>query len=310
MLVEIFRQPHETLYSKSRIAAICIISILFALFRNNAVYALLLFVPIFLFALRKYWKKLVPMVLLCVFVIYAINWCAFSVFNIIKPNIAEAMSVPLQQIARTVTTHKEKLTQRELDELSRYFLVEELPNLYNPRISDPIKWRGFKISEFQKDAAGFVKIWAQLGLKYPQTYISSFFCNSYGYWHPDVDCGILSTEIYLIDDIQVRHVNLFPVLKLLDEKIIGFLVRKAAVLSMISSIGFMIWLIIFSAGVIINKRVKNIIIPMLLPGFVWFTTLASPVFAEYRYVYGVILCAPIIFVLSVLETAVRQKTQM
>jgi hypothetical protein len=302
MLVEIFRQPHETLYSKFRIAAICIVSILFALFRNNAVYALLLFVPIFLFALRKYWKRLVPMVLVCAFVIYAINWCAFSVFNMQKPNIAEAMSVPLQQIARTVATHREKLSQRKLDELSRYFLVGELPNLYNPRLSDPIKSQGFRILEFRKDAVGFVKIWAQLGFKYPQTYISSFLCNSYGYWYPDVYYWVYSTDVYLVADIQVRPANLFPGLKRLAQHIIALLVHEAPVLSMLSSIGFMVWLIILSAGVIISKRIKNIIVPMLLPGFVWFTTLASPVFAEYRYVYGVILCAPIIFVLSVLET--------
>jgi hypothetical protein len=302
MLVEIFRRPHEMLYSKYRIAAICTVSILFALFRNNAVYALVLFAPFFLFAMRKHWKRLVPMVLACAVVISVFNWCAFSVFNMRKPDAVEAMSVPLQQIARTVTAHREKLTQRELDELSRYFFVEELPGLYNPRLSNPVKWEGFKASEFQRDAAGFVKIWAQLGLKYPQTYISSFLCNSYGYWYPDVDYWIYGTDAYPVDHIQVRSANLFPGLKLLAQNMIGFLVRRAAILSMISSIGFMVWLIILSAGVIISKRVKNIIVPMLLPGFVWFTTLASPVFAEYRYVYGVILCAPVIFVLSVLET--------
>jgi hypothetical protein len=310
MLVEIFRRPHEMLYSKYRIAAICIVSILFALFRNNAVYALVLFVPFFLFALQKYWKRLVPMVLVCAFAIYVFNWCAFSVFNIRKPDVVEAMSVPLQQIARTVTAHKEKLTQRELDELSRYFLVEELPKLYNPRLSNPVKWEGFKAYEFQRDATGFVKIWAQLGLKYTQTYISSFLYNSYGYWYPDVDYWIYGTDVYLVDHIQLRSANLFPGLKLFAQNVIGVLVRKAPVLSMLSSIGFMVWLIILSAGVIIGKRVKNIIVPMLLPGFVWFTTLASPVFAEYRYVYGVILCAPVIFVLSILETDIRQNTQI
>ena len=39
--------------------------------------------------------------------------------------------------------------------------------------------------------------------------------------------------------------------------------------------------------------------PMMLLLGVWLTTLLSPVFAEYRYVYGLILCAPFFLILSV-----------
>jgi len=311
LLAEVCRRPEEMLYSRPRVMAICLVAILFVLFRNNAVYAALLFLPIFLFTMRRHWKRLVPMVLCSALLIGKAYWCAYSVLNVRRANIAEAMSVPLQQIARTVRNHGDELTRKELDALSPYFQTfEELPQKYNPKVSDPIR-RLFNVSAFKNDKAGFVKIWFHLGLKYPKAYISSFLCNSYGYWYPDVDYWIYADGIAVLRDssLQLRPARLFPDFEEFAKKAIDSFVRKIPVISMLSSIGFMVWVIILSVGIIVNKSQKDILAPILLPGCVWFTTLASPVFAEYRYVYGVILCAPVIFVLSILENNQGSQNQ-
>lgn len=299
IITEVIRQPKTILENNLYLIIIYLVTVLFILFRNNAVYAIILFLPFFLFKMRKYWKRIVPLVLACGITVFAFNWCAYNIFNVKEPSVTEALSIPLQQIARTVTEHNYELLVEEIDVLSRYFNIDELPLLYNPRLSDPVKWSGFYVNSFHEDTSGFFKIWLELGLKYPMTYISSFLMNSYGYWYPGVDYWVYSIGVvdYSNSFLQINSADKFPKIGRTVASLIR-IVHKVPVLSMISSIGFMVWLIIISIGIAIGKSSKDIIIPILLPGFIWLTTLASPVFAEYRYVYSIMLCAPLIFILS------------
>jgi len=301
LIVEIFRRAETILFSKLWVSIICFVSVLFCLFLKNGVYVLVLFLPFFIVSMRKYWKKVIPIVVICAVTISAFDWCAYSVLSVKKSNISEAMSVPLQQIARTVQKHGNELSQSETEALQRYFYVERLPELYNPLLSDPVKGRGFKQDAFLDDVSGFIKIWAKLGLKYPEAFISSFLCNSYGYWYPDVNYWVVFFSVRDDAVIQVKRESFFPSIEALAKKAIETIIEYVPVLSMLSSIGFVVWLIIFSVGFIIAKRKKNLLVPILLPGFVWLTAFASPVYAEYRYVYGVMLCAPVILILAVLN---------
>ena len=302
LLVEVFRRPDKMLATRFRMSAICLVTVLFGLFRNNAIYALILFAPFFLISLRKYWKKVIPMVLFIVFLISTFNICAYSLFHVQKTGAAEAMSVPLQQIARTVSLHGDQLTAAERNEVARFFDIDNLSERYDPYISDPVKWQSFKADAFHQDASGFFKIWLSLGLKNPNAYITSFLCNSYGYWYPNVNEGIYFLWVHpdeSLPGLRVQH--MFPLKDGLFFLLIDGFVRNLPVISMLSSIGLMFWFILLSVGYLRINEKNKLLLPILLPCLVWFTTLASPVYAEYRYVYGVMLCAPFIFVLARLE---------
>jgi hypothetical protein len=304
VLLEIFRRSEEMLFSGKRLTIICIIAVLFVLFRNNAVYAMLLFLPFFLISMRKYWKRTIPLVIICIAIISVFNWCAYNVFSVARANVGDALAVPLQQMARTVRDHNDKLTNAELEKLSVYFHVELLSDIYEPRLADSVKGGGLKYAAFQADPAGFVEIWIKLGLKYPLTYIASFLSNSYGYWYPDTNYGVYSMgNVYPHPDpMQLSSANLLPVRQMKFVELFVFaMVRGMPVFALVSSIGFMAWLITISVGMIVSRQKKGLLIPILLPGFVWFTTLAAPVYAEYRYVYGVMLCAPVIFLMSCIK---------
>jgi len=302
LMAELFRNPDDVLSKKSSIFILCLVTILFGLFRNNAVYVLVLFTPFFLFFLRKNWKKVVPMAIVVLISITLFNVISFSIFNVKKTGAEEALSVPLQQIARTVTLHGDDLTPEEITRLSQFFAVEKLPGLYDPHISDPVKWSGFKPSAFHDDTGGFWAIWLSLGCKYPGAYISSFLLGSYGYWYPNVNEGIYTLWVYPEETLpSLRAQHRFPLRSGLLFVLIDGFARNLPVLSMLSSIGFNVWLIILSAGYLIIIKQKKMLVPLLIPALVWFTTLASPVYAEYRYVYGVILSAPVILVLMILE---------
>ena len=73
--------------------------------------------------------------------------------------------------------------------------------------------------------------------------------------------------------------------------------------SMILSIGFMFWInLIILMYVIYKKKYKNILIfiPILA---MWLTTIASPVFCEYRYVFSMVVTLPVI----VSSISIRRK---
>jgi len=297
LIVEIIRRPEKMLFSRFWQIAVCFVTVMFCLFLNNAVYVLVLFLPFFIAVLRKYWKRTVPMVIACAICIGVFNWLAFNVFGVIRGGAVEAMSVPVQQIARVVTDRGESLTDEQTSALSRYFPVERLPQIYNPLLSDPVK-NSLNTAAYSEDSAGFYRIWAELGLKYPMSYINATLSNSYGYWFPDVNFWIIHPFMHIDDALEIAPLYPLPRVERFANTAIYGVLEYMPTVSMLSSIGFMVWVIIVSAGLVVVKRMKNMLVPMLIPGFLWLTTLASPVYAEYRYIYGLMLCAPVIFVLT------------
>lgn len=73
--------------------------------------------------------------------------------------------------------------------------------------------------------------------------------------------------------------------------------RDFPIISMILSIGFLFWIMLICMGYCIYKREYFKLLIFLPVLFVWITILASPVFAEPRYVYCLFTTIPI-FILT------------
>ena len=86
---------------------------------------------------------------------------------------------------------------------------------------------------------------------------------------------------------QNRIINM----NLLDEIVEN---RNIPIISMIFSLGFMIWICIILIGYLLyKKQYKKIVI--FLPVFIlWLTAIASSVFCEYRYLFGLVVNMPIL----------------
>ena len=96
---------------------------------------------------------------------------------------AEALSIPVQQIARTVLLHGEELSAAEHAEIQRFFPVPDLGALYDPEISDKVK-QELDPAVFDERSAEFWQLWAQLGKQYPRSYLESVLAGTSGYWNP------------------------------------------------------------------------------------------------------------------------------
>ena len=62
------------------------------------------------------------------------------------------------------------------------------------------------------------------------------------------------------------------------------------------SLSFVLLICIACGVVLILKRQKKYAAPLMLLLILWVTTLGAPVFWEYRYLYGLVICVRVVVV--------------
>ena len=68
---------------------------------------------------------------------------------------------------------------------------------------------------------------------------------------------------------------------------------------MIYSIGFMFTLLILTFAMCYVKKQYKLLLVYIPILALWLTVLASPVYAEFRYIYSLFVCMPIFIALSI-----------
>ena len=294
---EISIDEKEFFSKKKNIILLTINMILIFLFRNNGIYVLILLIPFMSVLIKNYRKKIVISFGVVILAYVIINGPIFKILNIQKGSIREALSIPLQQFARVTRDHKNTLKKNEKNSINNFLSSENLEKDYYEKISDRVK-NNFNDEYFKYNKWEFIKLWITLGIKYPRTYVESFLCNSYGYWYPEALHWVVSKEVYESDNEVEKSICLkqTPIIKnnLLDKMAQSPIDRKLPVICMIYSIGFNFWVFIVMLGYNIYKKEYKrclIYLPVL---FLWLTCLASPVYCEFRYIYSLFTCLPVL----------------
>ena len=95
-------------------------------------------------------------------------------------------SVCFQQSARVLRDHADTVTPEEYAAIDRVLDAEKLPDLYEPWISDPVKYTFRQYgqgAELEKAAlAEYRGTWLSMMKKYPLTYAESFFAGNLSYY--------------------------------------------------------------------------------------------------------------------------------
>lgn len=119
--------------------------------------------------------------------------CAFLFFNALTPALGikdetsgGIYSVCFQQSARTLRDHPAEITPEEYEEIDLVLDAQSLPELYEPWISDPVKYT-FKAygqgAVVEKQALSrYQKVWFSMLLKYPVTYLEAFVAGNSAYY--------------------------------------------------------------------------------------------------------------------------------
>lgn len=276
-----------------RVLLLSLAAFLFCTFRNNGWYAFLLAFPFCILIRRKDRKRLGSVFLLTVVLVLGYQYLLFNVFNAERSSSEEMLSIPLQQVARVVVLRGYDPADEDLAVLSELFSdIREIPERYRPVLSDNIKFPPFFKSEvFDADSSRYLKAWASLGLRYPVEYLEAFLFQNYGYWYPDETYW---TAAYYSN---VKDLPLLQDMRLLSFRVALFklhvFLSESSPLGILTSPGFLFWLLLLAGALLILKKQGRTAAPMLLLFAVWGTTLASPVFCEYRYIYALVTCLPL-----------------
>ena len=155
-----------------------------SLIRNNFIYCILPVTLLLIVFLMRHRVKMIKSILLLLLLssYFIFNYSIYHFIGVAKGSPAEALSVPLQQIARTVRDHRDELTKEDLGEISQVISIESVQN-YDPLVSDPIKSVSPLASVSTKQAiCHLLPVWKKYFIRYPATYLEAFLGGSYGYY--------------------------------------------------------------------------------------------------------------------------------
>ena len=287
--------------------------ILMCAFRNNGLYAFLCLAVVLVIVCRKYWKNAV-LLLLSVFIIWGVyTGPVYKALNISEGSVAEALSVPIQQLARAMRDNADELSVQD-----KKLIKEYLPtyDLYEPRISDQVK-NTFNKNRFKENKMEFISLWVRVGLECPLTYLDAFASLNLGFWYPDMiyrDPGAWHPYIeYCNSEAETADVGKDPISEYTFVERTSYLPTLAKVyhkfayetihqylpvVSMLFSPGFAFWIICLGIMYCIYKKKYTMAVPFSILVGLWLTLMLSPV-VLLRYAYPLIVSIPIVFVMTV-----------
>ncbi len=297
MSIELLESPEKRIKKPLFIISWCIITFLTAIMRNNAIYVMILFLPVLFYQLRKHWKKLLPplgLLIVC-YLVYTYIFCPLVTVDGISSK--EFISVPAQQLMRV---YHEKYSELNSTEIADYEILfnEVAREYYQPLISDNVK-SNFNMEEFESNPSYYIFFYLTQGLKYPDVCINSFLHNTYGFWYPYASLILDSTgkEGYFVchsrppavDDSKIPAIYNYY---LLFEN--SSFVQGNSPIKILFLPGTYFWILMFVlANTIYTKQTeKSYMLFFVL--LIWLTFLLGPV-ALVRYVSFLYFMTPLFF---------------
>ena len=271
-----------------------------SVFRTNGWYALAAaFLMLLLFFGKRCKELLLPWLAVLV-----IGWImigpAMTWLNVARNNFLEGLSVPMQQVARVIVEDCE-LTAEETGMLEKILDLDRVSEVYWAQCCDPIKEiirdedpkRLEYLMAHQED---YLKLWVQLGMKYPQVYLEAWVEETKGYWNGGYDYYIYALYV------QPNNFGLHMVEQnnLIHDLVKAYFTftRETVLFQPLQSIGLNIWILSFLCFLSMawGRREFMLTMPVIAVVFtLWATT---PVFSEFRYAYSVFTCLPFILPVS------------
>lgn len=279
---------------------LCIILTAMLLFRINAIYAVVIALAIILFLGVKQYKNLILTIIISILLSSSTQTCLVHILGASTNTEKDMLSIPLQQLARVGNVYKDRLTENEYHEITRYLN----PVQYDEYLADNMK-ESANMNLIKKDYKNFIKTWAKYFSKFPLVYIEAFLYNTQGYW--DIK-DISHSKIYGIDlekhrgylhtgckeEYGVQRITYCePIKSFYEWLFVENNYQKFPIIRLLFSPALYIWIFTFHFIYSIYKKKKNSLIISAFFIGLFITLLAGPTCLA-RYVYPYVICLPVI----------------
>ncbi len=311
LIFEALRDPREFFRTWRKPVVLGATLLLMFAFRKNGVYAFVVAAPFVIAACRGARVKMAMLVVACLAaagmyfgpVHHAV--CTEETPTVPPAGKTEAFSVPLQQLARVMVEDDGCLDAETRSRIESYVPAWAQ---YNERIVDPIKFGNGKSDRIESDPAGFLALWAQVGLSRPAVYCDAWTAMSYGYWYVDFRFSSFLEGYPYLDWASVQpgsitdadadaFVFIDQQSDSLGAKLVGGLMRRMPwegipVLSWLFSPGLMVWMLAFAVVASLHARRYRTAAVFVLPLAYAASCLLGPTLL-IRYAYPLFACLPL-----------------
>ena len=279
---------------KRHIFLLILSAMMMSLLRHNGFYAYIVFIPFGVFALRKYYKKVLILFIIPVILSVVIENGLTAVLNADSSEHQEMITVSIMQLARTWRYTPEDFSEEDKEVLLS-FLSERALGTYEIRAADYMK-SFFDNAEYDENSDAYWKLWAKMMVSHPMTYINAWFLTCYPYWYPFAVINPYrghqmphftyedsSYFEYEVEPPGERHTLAFGFIdKLYYKMSLTPFQQKTPIVSLLFSMGFYFWGWMYFAFYTITKRKLMVCLPLMPVFLTWLTLMLGPV-ALIRY---------------------------
>ena len=293
-LIDLWQADYALLRSPLRIAKFVLVATFMMLLRNNGIYAFLLLIPFAVLWAKGSRLRVGALLLACVASYFLANSALMWITEAERSETVEVLSIPLQQIGRTLRDYPESIEEDEDGILEYLYGDMEFVTYYSPILSDPLKW-ALDDELLDESLPELASLWAKMGVRYPKPYTEAFLVQNLPYFLPgaakyyDFDLRIVQIDLYPIEE----H-SFFPSLRALYEtynKDLTFL--GLPWIRPLSDTAVYVWLCIAGIGLAWYRREKQWLAGLSLLLAIWGTCLLGPG-AIIRYMLSFFYTIPVV----------------
>ncbi|MCW2289840.1 hypothetical protein EDF60_2717 [Leucobacter luti] len=249
---------------------------------------------------------------------FIVHLCLVTGLQAKQGSEVEAWSIPAQQIARS--SQEGALSAEQSAFFSPYFSGVNPGDVYSPHISDPVK-NTLDAAVLQEGRTSFVREWLRLGAQNPVVFTEAFLAQTYGYWYPGAKYWVVSSTDWtaIVNTKVPNRPELAPLLEEVTSErnharglpsaaatTINEDLRSIPVLGWMLSLGLWTWAAVVLACVALLRKQRAAIAVAAVAALVWGTCMVSPVYAEARYAFPLLLLLPLMCLTAFLPPAPRR----
>jgi len=308
----LYRIYKENWLKENRFSGVCFVavSVMTAIARSNGLYMIIAMCFLSSICWRKIGWRLWICNLMTVLSVFFIKGPVFEHFQVAEPAVAEAFTVPLQQVGYVLSENRE-FNQADMEYLNQILPIEDWKTSYTPEISDTLKFhQNFNTFYLNDTSTEFLKVWFRGLLPNFSYYVKAYLEQIRGYWDilqiSDMGSWEVTDNQYGIEQRDLWEESFGFSIKRIC--ILGVqAMRKLPILNILTNEPLLILFWIGSFLYILRK--KNGLVVTILPGIILWGTLllAAPASLQFRYLLSNHLLMPYVLFIVVMNKKEKRK---
>ncbi len=186
-LIDTIDEKGKNLEQIKGLCQLGILSFLVSFGRNNGFIVIAALLVILCITFRKNRRLWISAVLI-IGSVYWIQHAGYAMAGVVSGNKAESLSIPIQQIARTVFDDGE-INEEQLAFIDQILPLEDIRERYHAISPDDLKFHENFDNEFlESHMTEFLKVWAQLLPKNLESYMKAYIAQTSGKLYESLYC--------------------------------------------------------------------------------------------------------------------------